>query len=93
MSSKQVEKLKYPLVAFTSDERKVEELDVRSGKASAVIHPSVFVKRELSKKTMLSCGQVVISNPHLWPFKVEIQSKRTGHSSYATNGKFMFNPI
>ena len=41
---KQVKKFKYLGVAFTSDERKDKELDVRSGKASAVmrtLHHSV----------------------------------------------------
>ena len=45
VSLKQVEKFKYLGVAFTSDGRQVEELDVRSGKASAVmraLHHSVL---------------------------------------------------
>ena len=54
---KQVEKLKYLGIAFTSDERQDEELDTRIGKASAVmraLHYLVVMKRELSKKTKLS---------------------------------------
>ena len=50
---KQVKKFKYLGVAFTSDGRQDEELDIRIGKASAVLralHYSVVMKRELSKK-------------------------------------------
>ena len=57
VSLKQVEKFKYLLVAFTSDRSQEEELDVRSGKASAVmraLHHSVVYKRELSRKAKLS---------------------------------------
>ena len=47
VSQKQVEKFKYLGVAFTSDGRQDEELDVRSGKTSAVmraLHYSVVLK-------------------------------------------------
>ena len=50
---KQVEKLKEIGVASTSDGRQDEELDTRIGKAGAVmrvLHYSVVMKRELSKK-------------------------------------------
>ena len=40
VSMKQVEKFKYLVIAFTSDGRRDEELDVRSGKASAVCKAS-----------------------------------------------------
>ena len=56
VSLKQVEKFKYLGVAFTSDGKQDEELDSRSGKASAVmraLHHSVVLKRELSKKAKL----------------------------------------
>ena len=59
---KQVEKFKYLGVAFTSDGRQGEELDIRIGKASAVIqalHYSVVMKRELSKKAKLSIFKTV----------------------------------
>ena len=49
---KQVKKFKYLGVAFTSDGRQGEKLDVRSGKASTVIgalHGSVVLKWELSR--------------------------------------------
>ena len=51
---KQVEKFKYLGVAFTSNGRQDEELDIRIGKASAVMRAlrySVVMKRELSKKS------------------------------------------
>ena len=54
---KHLEKSKYLGVAFTSDGRQDEELDIRIGKASAVmraLHYSVVMKRELSKKAKLS---------------------------------------
>ena len=61
-SLKQVEKLKYLGVAFTSDGRQDEELDTQTDKASAVtraLHYSVVMKRELSKKAKLSIFQAV----------------------------------
>ena len=57
VSLKQVEKFKYLGVAFTSDGKQDEEIDMRTGKASAVmraLHRSVVTKRELSKKAKLS---------------------------------------
>ena len=44
-------------VAFTNDGRQDEELDVQSGKASAVMrtfHHPIVLKRKLSRKTKLS---------------------------------------
>ena len=55
------EKFKYG-VAFTSDGRQDEELDIRIGKASAamqVLHSSVVMKRELSEKTKLSIFKTI----------------------------------
>ena len=52
---KQVENFKYLGVAFTSDGRQDEKLDTRIGKASTVVqvlHYSVVMKRELSKKAI-----------------------------------------
>ena len=57
ISFKQVKKFKYLGVAFTSDEKQDEELDVRLGKADAmmrVLHHAVVLKRELSRKAKLS---------------------------------------
>ena len=57
-----VENFKYLGVAFTSDGRQDEELDTRIGKASAVmrvLHYSVVIKRELSKKAKLSIFKTV----------------------------------
>ena len=54
---KQSEKFKYLGVSFTTDSRQNSELDIRIGKASAVMrqfHRSVVLKRELSTKTKLS---------------------------------------
>ena len=50
------------MVAFTSDGRQDEELDIRIGKASAVmraLHYSVVMKRELSKKAKLSVFKAI----------------------------------
>ena len=58
ISLNEVEKFKYLGVAFTSDGRQDEELDVWSGKASAVmqtLHHSVVLKRELSRKQKFRC--------------------------------------
>ena len=54
---KQSEKFKYLGVSFTSDGRQNSELDIRIGKASAVmrqLHRSVVLKRELCTKAKLS---------------------------------------
>ena len=54
---KQSEKFKYLGVSFTSDGRQNSELDIRIGKASAVmrqLHRSVLLKRELCTKAKLS---------------------------------------
>ena len=59
---KQVEKFKYLGVAFASDRRQDEELDTRTGKASAVmraLHYSVVTIRELSKKAKFSIFKAV----------------------------------
>ena len=57
VSLKQVEKLLVTWVAFVSDGRQNQKLNVQSGKASAVmraLHHSVVSKRKQSKKTKLS---------------------------------------
>ena len=54
---KQSEKFKYLGVSFTSDGRQNSELDIRIGKAGAVmrqLHRSVLLKRELCTKAKLS---------------------------------------
>ena len=56
VSLKQVKKFKYFGVIFTSDGSQEEGLDVRSGKATAVmraLHHSVVLKQELSRKAKL----------------------------------------
>ena len=60
---KQVEKFKYPKVAYSQvTERQDEELDTRICKASAVMRAlnySAVTKRELSKKAKLSIIKTV----------------------------------
>ena len=59
---KQVERFKYLGVAFTSDGRQDEKLDIRKGKASAVmraLHYLVVMKRELQNKAKLSIFIIV----------------------------------
>ena len=59
---KQVEKLKYLEVTFSSDGKQDEELDTRIGKASAVmqaLYYSVAMTRELSKTPTLSIFETV----------------------------------
>ena len=54
---KRSEKFKYLGVSFTSDDKPNSELDIRIGKASAVmrqLHRSVVLKRELCAKAKLS---------------------------------------
>ena len=54
---KQSEKFKYLRVSFTSDGRQNSELDIRTGKASAVmrkLHRFVVLKRELCTRAKLS---------------------------------------
>ena len=69
---KQVEKFKCLGVAFTNDGRQDEELDTRIGKASAVmrvLHNSVAMKQELSKKAKLSVFKTVFA-----PFSLMVMS-------------------
>ena len=57
ISLKQAEKFEYISVAFASDGRQDEELNVRSGKTSAMmraLHHSVVLKWELPRKAKLS---------------------------------------
>ena len=59
---KQVEKFKYLGVVFTSDGKQNEELDIRIGKASAVMRElqrSVVMKRELSKSAKLAVFKTI----------------------------------
>ena len=67
---KQVEKFKHLGVAFRIDGRQDEELNIRIGKASAVMRAlnySVVMKHELSKKTKLSIFQSSFCpHFHLW---------------------------
>ena len=54
---RKMHEVKYFGVAFTSDGKQDKDLDVRSGKANAVmraLHYSVVLKRELLKKAKFS---------------------------------------
>jgi len=82
-SLKQVEKFKHLGVVFTSDGRQVEEKDIRTGKASAVMRAlqySVVMKQELSKKAKLSVFKTVfipiLTHGHeSWVMTERIQSQ------------------
>ena len=72
VSLKQSEKFKYLGVSFTSDGRQNSELDIRIGKASAVmrqLHRSMVLKRKLCTKAKLSIFRSVglCSYSDLWP--------------------------
>ena len=59
---KQVEKFKYLGIVFTSDGKQDEELDIRTGKASAVMRAlqrSIVMKKELSRTAKLSVFKTV----------------------------------
>ena len=74
-SLKQVEKFKYLEVALTSDGRQDKELDVRSGKASAVmraLHHSIVLKRELSRKIKLSVFKLIFVPERIFVFSLGI---------------------
>ena len=81
---KQVEKFKYLEVLFTSDGRQKKELDVRSGKASAVmqaLHHSVVLKRELRRKAKLSVFKSIfvpiLTNGHeFWILTTRMKSQK-----------------
>ena len=80
---KQVEKFKYLGVTLASDGRQDEELDVRIGKAIAVmraLHYSVVMKREWSKKAKLSIFKAVLSPFSLMIMNLE-QCKKSAISS------------
>ena len=63
----QVEEFKYLGVLFTREWRMEREIDRQIGAASAVMHGSVVVKRELSRKAKLSIYQsIYVPAPHLW---------------------------
>ena len=62
ISLKQVEKFSYLEISFTGD-RSQEELNVRSGEASAAmraLHHSVVLKRELLRKAKLSVFKLIL---------------------------------
>ena len=76
---KQVEKFKYLWVAFTSDRRQNEKLDVQIGKANAVmraLHYLVVMKEELSKKAKLSIFKTVFGPTLTYGHESWVMTKR-----------------
>jgi len=78
-SLKQVEKLKNLVVVFTSDGRQDEEMDIRMGKASAVMRAlqySFVMKRKLSKKAKLSVFVTIFTYGYeFWVMTERIQTQ------------------
>ena len=80
---KQSEKFKYLGVSFTSDFRQNSELDIRIGKASAVmrqLHRSVVLKRELCTRAKLSIFRSayfpILTNGHeCWIMNEKVRSQ------------------
>ena len=91
-SLKQVEKFKYLGVAFTSDGRQDEELDIRIGKASAVmraLHYSVVMKRELSKKAKLSIFKAVFVPILTYGYESWVMTERMRSQVRASEMRFL----
>ena len=89
---KQVEKLKYLGVAFTSDARQEEELDTRIGKASAVmraLHYSVAMKRELSKNAKLSIFKTVFVPILIYGHESWVMTERMRSQVQASEMRFL----
>ena len=92
VSLKQVGKFKYLGVAFTSDERQDEKLDVRSGKASAVmraLHHSVVLKRELSRKAKLSVFKSIFVPILTYGHESWVMTKRLRSQMQASEMRFL----
>ena len=90
---KQVEKYKYLGVAFTSDGRQDEELDIRIGKASSAVmralHYSVIMKRELSKKPKLSIFKTVFVSILTYGHESWVMTKRMRSQVQASEMRFL----
>ena len=89
---KQIKKVKYLGVAFTSDERQDEELDTRIGKASAVmraLHYSVVMKRELSKKAKLPIFKAVFVPILTYGHESWVMTKRARSQVQASETRFL----
>ena len=89
---KQVKKFKYLGVAFTSDGRQDEELDIRIGKASAVmraLHYSVVIKRELSKTATLSIFKTIFIPILAYGHESSVMTKRVRSQLQASEMRFL----
>ena len=78
-TQKPVYKFKYLGVAFTSDGRQDEELDIRIGKAIAIkraLYYSVAVRRELSKKQSSQFSKQSLSLPS---YCISVWSRKFGN--------------
>ena len=89
---KQVEKFKYPGVAFTSGRRQDEELDTGMGKANAVmraLHYSVIMKREFSKKVKLSIFKAIFVSILTYGHKSWLMTDRVRSQLQASKMRFL----
>ena len=92
VSLKQVKKFKYFGAAFTSAGRQDEDLDVRSGKASAVmqaLHHSVVFKWELSKKAKLSVFKSLVVPIFTYGHESLIMTERMQSQMPASEMRFL----
>ena len=86
------EKFKYLRVAFTSDGRQDKELDVRSGKASAImraLHHSVVLKRELSRKAKLSVFKSTFVPIHTYGDESWVMTEKVRSQMLAAEMRFL----
>ena len=89
---KQVEMIKYLGIAFTSVERQDEELDVRSGKASAVmraLHQSVVLKPELSRNTKLLVFKSIFISILIYGHESWVMTERVRSHMQASELRFL----
>ena len=89
---KQAEKFKYLGVASMSDGRQDEELDIRIGKASAVmraLHYSVVIKRELSKTATLSIFKTIFVPILTYRHESWVMTKRVRSQLQASEMRFL----
>ena len=92
-TQKQIEKFKNLGVVSTSDGRQGEELDIRICKISTVMgafHYSVVIKREFSKKAMLSIIKTVfvliLTNGYI--YKSYVMTERVRSQGQASEMRF-----
>ena len=92
VSLKQVKKFKYLGVAFTSDGRQDEKLNVRSGNASEVmqaLHHSVVLKRELSRKAKPAVYKLVFVPILTYGHKSLVMTERVRSQIQASEMRFL----